>query len=140
MLLGIDLTSCHLGKDHRSKILYACFECPGHIVYLSQGCSMCFGAFLWKYQGDKENTKFRTGYLGLCPVQSWKPHRTASLGNLFQYLIILILKAVFSTVCLVCVCVYVACLFIVCFPLTVSHNLSCSIFDLSYSRLAPSFL
>lgn len=48
MLSGIDLTSGHLFEECRSKILDTCFECPGHIVYLSQGCSGHSGIFLCK--------------------------------------------------------------------------------------------
>lgn len=49
MLSGIDLTPGHLVEECRSKILDACFECPDHVAYLSQGCSGHSGIFLCKY-------------------------------------------------------------------------------------------
>lgn len=42
MLSGIDLTPGHFVKN-------ACFECPGHVVYLRQGGSGHSGIFLCKY-------------------------------------------------------------------------------------------
>lgn len=49
MLSGIDLIPGHLVGECRSKILDACFECPGCVDYLSQGCSGHSGILLCKY-------------------------------------------------------------------------------------------